>query len=337
MEPYQDLGNELRYECPLCHSENNKFYIQAAQGVWSCFNCGHQGNLTKLISEVRHVSFTEAKAILEELDEYVDEDFLEEITTDTLLDHLLELGNEKEKAEKVQLHMPRMPTNAKRLVENMNNPEALPFFQYLNKRGVQYQDIVNADIHYVKQGIFKANDGRELNLSNSILFITYLNGKPAYWSSRSIDPNPWIKSINAPAQEGEYSRREVVYGINQVDGRSLVLCEGIFNAFTVTNNHYLGLATLGKQVTDEQIALILSVRDKFDKLYLFLDTDAHKEEFKLITRFVDAGLAENDIAIVLNPFANQDANDLGRKLAIKLVEEDSAQPSLKTMLKLLEN
>lgn len=338
-EPYQELDYEFRYECPICHHEKVKFYISTKTGLWVCYNCGHKGNPTMLVMELLHLSFQDAKEYLKDNFSFDNEEDLPDqvLQQDSLFDQLVTLKHTYNPVVNIEepKRMPQLPTNAEPLLANMDNPKAFPYFAYLNSRGVTLDQIKQANIHYVEDGEFTGKHNKINTMSKSVVFISSLNGEPIFWNSRSIDKDAYIKSFNAPAQVGEFSRRESVYGLDHVAGKNVVLCEGIFNAFTVSNGQFAGIATYGKQVTDDQIQLILSFKDQFRNLYLFLDNDARKEELKLGHRLQEAGFPSSRLFLVDNPFGDKDANDLGKDKAIDLVKQSKMfyfNPSILTNL-----
>ena len=317
-QPFQDLGNELRFTCPFCHSDKHKFYVSKSSGLWICYNCGLTGSLPKLIHQIYNTSYLDAQKMVDEnYGDFVDDS----IQQDGLYASLLSLDNENSLDNDVRLVNPPLPTNTISLKDHVYDINAMPYFSYLNHRGVTWQQIVDNDISFVDDGICYTKNDNELHVIHSLVFKTYWNNQFVYWNTRSIDPNPFIKTFNASAKQGEYSRNEVVFGLNQLKKhQSLVICEGVFNALTVTSNEYQGVATFGKQVTDDQINLILSQQDKFKDIRLFLDNDAKGIEVELahkLAHYYDP----DKILLVNNPYGDQDANDLGNTKATELVSQ----------------
>lgn len=320
-QPYQSLGSELRFTCPFCHSEKHKFYINQDNGLYICYNCNRKGSLTSLLHDLLSIPYLDAESMLK--DQAIE---MVPDNKDNLYDNLLDIQLEDygEDISPSELAHPPLPSNTKPLTKNINNPEAYPYFAYLNTRGVTWKQIKDNDISYVDTGKCLTKTGKELYVNHSILFKTFWKGNLVYWNTRSIDKYPWIKTFNASAHEGEYSRNDVVFGLNQVkQGQSLVICEGVFNALTVTNEHYQGVATFGKQVTDSQLQLMVSQARKYEDIRLFLDNDAKVIENDLADR-LSYLYNPNKILLVNNPYGQQDANDLGSQVAQELVSK--AQP-----------
>lgn len=315
---YADMGDEVRYECPFCHSNKNKFYISNKLGIYNCYNCGKSGTIAKLAHLLYHIPYSEAYESL--FKDVIEENDLVELDDKTLYSAIIDLKTKDDVSSiKKSLKMPPLPSNCYRLLDNMNNTDAFPYFNYLNDRGVSYQDIVDSDIHYVVRGATKTSKGKTLFITNSVVFITHWDGKPVYWNTRSIERNPFLKTFNASATDDEYSRNDVIFNLDKANGQNIVLCEGVFNALTVSNNTNLGLATFGKEVSDNQVNILRRNSSRYKRIYLFLDNDAKNRELELADRLINAGLSTDRIFVVDNPYGDKDANDLGKDICNKLI------------------
>lgn len=328
-EDYQETAtSEVHLDCPFCGEHDKKLYV-SPKGQFICFKCESRGNSPiSFFMQYYDVSYKEASDMLK------DEDFaipkVEPVDNETLLSRLVALNTKVEKQKQAGKKCPAFPTNTKLLRDNLNNPESYPYLWYLKNRGITLQQIYKYNLGYLTSGTIKTQD-KDMTISNSIIFPTYgLNNDVIYWSTRSIEPNPFIKSFNALAKDNEYSRKDVVFNLNHVKDK-MVICEGIFNAISSTVADYVGVATLGKAITDDQINLMLKVNPKY--FYVFLDNDAMKEEIKLIDRLKQR-ISLDRIYLVVNPYKDKDANDLGSTIVKELL--DKAQPvNLQSLLYLV--
>jgi len=317
-------GNETRFNCPFCENHNNKFkfYVENADlGRWICQRCGEKGNPAAFVMKWFEVDYAEAKEILLTYDYDVDE-FRKQRTSfsnygagglteeERLLLYITREGEPLEdEIKKITYTCPRPPTNCKSLMENFNNPEAFIFFQYLQGRGVTLENIRDHNISYVTYGEVELVDGRKMNLINHLIFFTFNDlGVPIYWNTRSIDPNPFIKSFNAPAKTTEYSKNNSVFNLNRARFYDkIVVTEGVFNALTVG---YHGVATFGKKVTEEQVRIMLNATEQFKTpIYLFLDKDAWKEMIQ--SAHTIHRIDPTRPVYYVNSPTNEDANDIG--------------------------
>ena len=130
----------------------------------------------------------------------------------------------------------------------------------------------------------------------------------------------YIKSLNAPAKENNYSKNNSVWNESAlVNNKRCVISEGLFNSLMVEHKGIASIATYGKKITDEQIDLILSYNPT--SIVLFLDTDARQEQWELAHRIIAKGFSPDKVFMVNNPDYFKDANDLGRKGTWKLLKQ----------------
>ena len=67
-----ESGTEVRFNCPFCGDERQKFYVQDEDPyLWHCKYCDRHGNPITFVKEFYGVSFIDAKEILEGYDYYV--------------------------------------------------------------------------------------------------------------------------------------------------------------------------------------------------------------------------------------------------------------------------
>lgn len=332
----QELGQskfaatETRFCCPFCGEHKYKFYVHNDSGLWICFKCEEKGNPISFVTEYFNVSFPEAIDILATYDydanlkgpernqqslTHYGADLSEEEQLFLFIAHQGQPVNEQENK---MYKCPPPPTNCKSLMANFDNPEAFPFFAYLNNRGVTIENIKEHNISYVTYGTTKLQDGRDLELVNHVVFFTFDDKRnPIYWNTRSIESNAFIKSFNAPAREDEYSKNNVVFNLNNAYSTDkIVVAEGVFNALTIGKS---GVATFGKMVTEDQIRLILQkTRNNKLPIYLYLDTDAWKQMIAAADR-IKALEPDRTVYYVYNGREDVDANDLGPEAVQELI------------------
>lgn len=322
---YLKAGNEIRINCPFCGNDNKKMYI-SPKGVYHCFVCGESGgSLLSFFSKYYNESFVEVKHRLKQNNIADYEDFSNKFSdssdqeiANSIISNLVDISKPK-----MKLKMIPLPTNTKKLIDNYNNPESFPFFAYLKKRHVTKEQLNSFDIRYVISGEAPLKSGKTLYIKNSLVFVTYYNGCPVYWNTRSIEDNPYIKSFNASGDITKYySKKNTVFNIDSLNSNSIaVICEGVFNALTVDAtglSNVVGLATFGKQITNEQLQLIISKQPRY--YFLYLDSDALDTELKLADRLINLGINYNKIRLVNSPYGNKDANDLGKDIVSGLLK-----------------
>jgi len=325
----KDAGNHTRFNCPFCGNTKYKLYVENRRGLWQCKRCGEDGNPVGFVKKWFGVDFAEAAEILAMYDYDVKE---QRKQTATIAQYGAELSESErlllyinrrgapleEEKPKVRYTCPKPPTNCKTLVHNFNNPEAYPFFMYLHGRGITLEQIKEHNISYVIRGEVELVDGRKMTLTNHVVFYTFdERRKPIYWNTRSIEKSPMIKSFNAPAKETEYSKKNVIFNLNNARKCSrIVISEGVFDSLTIGQE---GVATFGKKITADQVDLLLEKTKVQVPIYLYLDRNATKEMIET-SQIIHAKQPERLVYYVYSP-NDDDANKIGQAKAHELISQ----------------
>lgn len=325
-----ESGSEVRFNCPFCGDERQKLYIQADEPfLWHCKYCDRHGNPVQFVKEFYGIPFVEAKELLESYDYYIDDEVRSKLNSysDTELTEaeqllmLLSKANSTEAKEEVidELNPVDMPKGFKLLKDNVDNPESYPYFNYLQKRNISPYLALYYNIGYIDDGsYYNPNKDTESFIRHSIVFTTKdKTGNVIYWSTRAIEKDAYVKSLNAPVLDGYYSKRNTIFNLYSAENTgSIVVSEGILNAITTGPS---GVATFGKQVTDDQVLLLKQAyhRNPSLKFYIFLDTDANEQTLTLAKRIYEF---TDNIYLVPNPYKGKDANDLGFEITKKLLD-----------------
>lgn len=308
-------GNQLNFNCPFCDDHRKKMYV-SPKGKFICFLCETRGNsIVSFISQLDKISYQEATSALK--DYGLDHQVSYKQPGSTLLGSLIRIKGQQKVAKPKLMEMIPLPTNCYLLKEHNSTTE--PFFQYLYKRGMTDQEIVDYRVCYVVKGLVKTKN-KSFYINNQVVFITFdHNGKAIYWNTRSIDSNPYIKSFNGVAvNDHQHTKKNTIFNLNRTDNHIMVVCEGVFNALTCTQGNYVGVATFGKNISDEQVNMIINSRAT--AVYLFLDNDAKQQTFQLYKRLLNKGLSK-PLKIVYNASIDQDANDLGKVKVRELLDQ----------------
>lgn len=324
-----DIGTEYRYNCPFCEpNQKHKLYLHVAedkkQDLWHCFKCGQRGNPVSFTMRYFQVGFPEALDILEGYD-YSFENRNYTPKDETLTDEefiLLKFMNtqeeqQQEQAPQEKLVPPQLPNGFKLLAQNLRNPEAYPFLLYAHSRGFTLEDIYLHNIGYVLHAVVPLDNGKEIHLENHLVFLTHGDdGRMQYWNTRAISQG-YIKSFNAPSKDHEYSKRNVVFNLNRAKHTPcVVINEGVPDALAIGES---GVGTFGKQVTDDQVKLIVQDLTPDQRVYIFLDNDAKSEIQRLAERLYKL---HEETYIVKNP-TDKDANALGKERAWEIIMNHS--------------
>ena len=327
-EPKEDAINETRYCCPFCGETDYKFYVlnslNSDNGLYHCKKCGEKGNPITFVKDYFNVNGKVARDTLESngvsLDINPNIKFNNELTERESMLLMLQDNYTQVEHEKEKLVAPEIPIGIEYIKDNLNNPRAKPFIDYLLNRNVTINQMIEHCMGYVIKGKFKRSDGSYLPLTDSVVFFTFnAYGEYVYWNTRNINPNNTLKTINAPASKKEYSRKDVVFNINRAKNQPfIVINEGVFDALTFGD---FGVATFGKQVTNRQIELILKTikdRDIPPKIYLFLDKGTIKETVSSASKLY----AKHKKTYIV-PHGDEDANDMGTYQSLMVLKENA--------------
>jgi len=332
----QELGGEkfaageTRFCCPFCDDTKHKFYVQAETGLWICFKCDSRGNPVTFVKQYYEVNYYEAADILLTYDYDADAERNTSLISseqarnlsreEMLMLFIAQGGKPVEEKKQINYTCPYPPKNCKPLSANFNNPEAYPFFAYLHGRGVTMEHIQRHNISYVIQGDVQKTDGTMMTLHNHLVFFTHDDkGRPMYWNTRALDKTAFIKSFNAPSKTTEYSKNNTIFNLNWAKYTDkIVITEGFFDAITIPNNN--GVATFGKQITAEQVSLLIrETEDRQLPIYLYLDRDAWEQMIKSAHR-IKAQAPDRPLFYVLGD-KTYDANDLGPEKVQELINQ----------------
>lgn len=335
---YMEANDHKVFRCPFCYrNHDHKLYVNVSggerDGLWDCKRCGRVGNPVGFVMEYEEIGFSQAKVILESYG-ITDNEFFRQAKEEGLSDGealylmLISEGDSEEKVE-VDKEPPPLPQGFKLIMDNLDNPEVHPFVEYIiNQRGIAPRMISKHNIGYVKSGKFTTSTGKEVGMYNHIIFLTYdFEGNYMYWNTRSIERNPYLKTINASGTESQYGRADVMFNFNGAIRRDkIVLTEGVFDALTVGDE---GVSGFGKQYTTNQIATIKKYIRPEQKIYILLDRDAISERNargESTTLTLAEKLYEfHEETYVVVPETNEDPNDLGTEKVWELIRNNAVK------------
>lgn len=324
-QPKENTIGELRYCCPFCGETKYKFYVKqsidSTNGLYHCKKCDETGNPITFMKQYYGVSGKQAVDLLDsksidierqEVIQYNNNDLTE---SEKLILMMRGVENYRNYIKKTP---PSLPIGYKFIKDNLRNKEVKPFLVYLQGRGITLDQIIEHNIAYVINGYcYKptpTGEHKKIPLKNSVIFFTYnAKGKYIYWNTRSIEPNPYLKSINAPTRESELGKRDVIFNLNRaMNEKMVVINEGVFDALTYRQ---YGIATFGKQVTEEQITLIRENIPVTTPIMIMLDSDAIESSITLASKLY---ITHKKVYVI--PHGDKDANDMGTEEAFKLLQ-----------------
>ena len=337
LNDYLETDDDYRFNCPFCDDGRNKhkLYVSKNEDVWHCFNCGRSGSLTSFIKQYENVPYASARQLSNQYGgnvytNSIDNDLTDDEKLMVLVSETTKLPKPKSVFELKETLLPAPKIKGfKYLMNYTKDITAYPYFFYCYRRGFSEEDIIKHHIGYVDRGIFIMPSGKPIQINYSLVFTTYdFNHQPIYWNTRSIEPNPYTKSFNCPEFKHHYSKKTCLFNFNNAYKKdNVVITEGVPDSLTIGAS---GIGTFGKQVTQDQVDLILSHISRSQKLFIMLDMDAKKEIIKLANKLYPY---HHETYIVINP-TNHDANDLGKAKAWEIINRYSVKADDYGILKL---
>ena len=248
---YYDKGNELLFKCPSCGHKKHKFSVNLDKNVFKCWICDYRGrNIRRAIR--RFGSFTQLQA-------------WDAITNRSDLEKFADLFNsssDTERDQKIQL-----PNEFLSLCVANTPATGLYAKNYLQKRGVTYQDILKWKIGYCFSGEYR----------NRIIIPSFdKDGDVSYFIARSYTGDSY-KYKNPPIS------KDITFNELYIDWNSdLVLVEGVFDALVAGN----AVPILGSTLRAGSRLLREIVRND-TPVYVALDPDAATKERKVIKTLLE--------------------------------------------------
>lgn len=242
---YSHSGNKnvssgwIGVSCIFCGDTSNHLGINLVSHKYSCFKCGTKGGLLFFISQIEKCSLNYTKKIIAQ---YVNKD-----TT--------------------RLKSPEKITSSKTMLPNNVTNNFLPLHdKFLSKRGYNRKELQRQyDIMAI---------GPTLDEWKFRIFIPiYYKQELVSYVGRDITGKARIPYKNSPIEKSKISVKNMLYGLDNTKDK-LILVEGIFDAWRIG---FGAVATLGTQVTTEQLALL----QNYKKIGIMFDADATNKAVKL--------------------------------------------------------
>ena len=235
-----DTDNYININCPF-HDNGIRGYkggINLAGGFYHCWAC-NGSSIEKVISELLHISFYEAKKVLEEY------------STDTIIRS--KLNRKVSKGNNIQL-----PGN-----EIVKDSKA---WNYLLKRRFDPQYLI--DTYKIKDG------GLTGDWNFRIIIPIFVNGKIVSYQGRSIFSKEKCKELDIlryktlNIYDSVINAKYTFYGLDDCKSDWIVLVEGPFDRWRLGPNNIL--STLGTSTSEQQIILLA---ERYKKVIFLFDNE----------------------------------------------------------------
>lgn len=247
-------GN-FAFSCPKCKHHKKKLEINftinpKGEYRYNCWTCGGSLKGKKLHNLFRVLGTSKEK--LEEIKKYTGLSFN--------IDKEIIIKNKKIELpeEYISLHNEKL---------SLDGRQAL---SYLKKRGISKYDIIQYNIGYCEKGKY---EGR-------IIIPSYgYDNNVDFFVARAYRDNIYPKYLNS-----EHNKEIIPFERNINWNLPLVLCEGVFDMFSLKRNT---IPLLGKQIQNALYNKIINSDNK--KIYICLDKDAYKESLKICEMLFNEG------------------------------------------------
>lgn len=261
---YTQNNAEVHFNCPMCGEHRHRMYVNLSTHKTYCHNCGWSGTLLKLIQVLEGVSFEKARSIYKDVKGTM---YIPDEVVDELYDTLL-LTNVK---PKISLRPIPLPEEYVKIDSSRKVPIMQQAIKALHKRAVSDNQI---DRH--KMGVCYTG-----NYANRIIIPIYEENQLRFWVARAISKNAYRKEMSPSNLDYQISKSQVIFNISDASKlyNAIVISEGIYDATAWGD---IGVSLLGKQMSDEQLSIILSYKEYLTEgVYLCLDEDARANTVKV--------------------------------------------------------
>lgn len=272
-------NGELRICCPWCQENKYKLYINDDSKFFHCFRCGvTNGNKDVFDFIATTEGLNRGQAILRTIREYADLAPDWETLIETAKNSPVYVEEDYPNPFRIQ-KLAGIPGD---LLESSAGDQG-PFWEYLTQRGLSPKEIRALKVRYVadeKYGFYDDQGRYRGDLGRRFLIPVYGgDNELVSWVARTIEPGVEPKYFNAPDSDAA----KTFWPIAKPNSKSAVVVEGIFDALAVRRLGLNAYASLGKNLSREQIELL----KKWDveEVVLFWDKkDALKDMMKAVNR-----------------------------------------------------
>lgn len=239
-------------QCPFCEDESNHLGIRLTDLRAHCWKCGPK-NFIRVIKEILHVSFKEAKDITKRIDGKA---------PDIKFDKgdFRELGRHE--------NFVKFPKEATRHLPKLHR-------SYLRKRGFQPMKTARK---YKLQSVY--NFGK---FAFRIIIPIYRDNKVVSFTSRDVTGYGEPKYLHAGPKDSAIQAKDCIYGADEIPkGGDAVFVEGVMDKWRLGKG---SVATFGTTISGVQMVQIAKM--ELRRLFIFFDNDkpgilAAKRNAKLV-------------------------------------------------------
>jgi DNA primase len=246
------VGDNAYAVCPYCKKGNNHFAVNLNTGKYHCFKCNCKGNFERLSKKVLGWSTK------------ID-DVIEQYSGGISLATLLSIYDKD--------------TTVADLFFNWQEGTISIFDSKLVcQRALEYLATRNITRNYVEELGFRV--GVEGKYKHCVVLPVYFQNEVVNLVARQIPPYETKERYNGPHKgEAIMDKGELLYNFDSVIGSDyVVIVEGVFDAIALKAKGIPVVALLGKEISKEQIYLVV---ENWDKVVVLLDGGFVKDALKI--------------------------------------------------------
>lgn len=284
-------GNkEVQFNCPYCTDTRKRMYFNLETGKHYCHNCGTKSsNPVGIISKLSGLSIRE---LVKEFEDLLSPNL---VGSKNLMEELyskLEVKEGYQREEQEESY--GVPLGFIPLDFRSNNPLIRRAINHLKSRGFDKRKIK----------LLRAGISLDKKYRNRVILPIYnSNNICEFYVARDITGKSKLKELSASTLYK--TKSEVIWNLYRASETGvLVISEGVYDAVSWGLS---GVALLGKRVSEEQLILLNSVKNKVEEVYVALDEDARKEAVELASTLITIGYKNVKIVSV-----KSDPNDMLR-------------------------
>ena len=241
--------------CPFCGDRSNHMGVSNASGNFRCWKCPAEGSIYELAMELKNCDIYEAKRIVRPF----------------RIDGLGRMVKEEKIIKEFRNIMPQFSYP----IKDIDSEASSPYADYLIDRDFDPETTIKKYNLYAG-GIVGKYKWR-------IIVPIIYQGQIVNFVARAISADASKKVVNCPNEECVINAKNILFNLDNVINRKMIICEGVFDAMRVGDG---AVATLGTEVTDAQINLIRQYADTVHILFDSYEKDkrAPQQADKLASR-----------------------------------------------------
>lgn len=272
-----ELDSHFLIFCPFHNNRNTPACeIDKEKGLFICFSCGENGTLLDFVMKTTKRSYFEANRIISHAAKETN-----------FADQILNTINSSKDIEPFDIEL------IKKLYNECKTSDRAK--EYWNGRGITLESIETFKLGY------------STNQDMVTVPVQADNGMYVGFVARSVEGKSFKNSTNLP-------RSKVLFNLNRCKFEEIIVVESSFDAIKLSQMGFAAVATLGANVSREQLKLL----EKYaTKIILAPDSDEAGQAF--VKKIMD-NIKSRDISLIQIPEGKKDIGDMTKEEILKAID-----------------